>query len=271
MKPVVLVRVHDRMRDLELCLQVIRDTWKRRRWPVIVVSNGLARGIRVPESVRAAADEVVELEENPGHMGGNAQLLREGLRRVPGDATHVVLLEADTWLMDDALVERYARRLDAEDAVWASAAWHERWQSLAVDFAVVRADFLRAEPAVAEFTAHPESHVAGLIRSRGRRYLLISELMPVHIPKLMRRFWNPSGGRFREFPEGPMVTHHVEDLAGGHEEKMARANAAAGRRIFAIRTPDDPEAERRRIRRIRRLARLTPRSSWWRRRAPRPV
>jgi hypothetical protein len=261
----VLVRVHHRMADLEICVRTIRRRWTDRAYEVLVVSNGTAVGIPVPDAVRRDAD-VVEVAANPGHLAGNALLLREGLSRLSGRTTHVVLLEADTWLFSDLLVSRYLERMTGEGAVWASAAWLDRYDSLALDFAVADIAFLREHPRIFAFDQHPESHVAEVLDQVGGRYLWIEELMPVHVPRILRRLIPDGKGRFRSFPEGPMVTHHVEDLPGGLLQKMQEANIATGRMEFDVAMNVDPARARQKLVRLRRLARLAPRSAWVRRR-----
>jgi len=265
MKIAVLVRTHHRMQDLEVGLAAIRRHWSRHDYHVLVVSNGLAAGIEVPPGVRESGAEVVELSENPGHLRGNSQLLREGLRRLPREAEHVVLLEADTWLFSDRLVDLALERMARDRAVWASATWLDRYHSVAVDFAVADARYLREHPEILDFERHPETRIASGILRHGARYVPLPELMPVHVPRFVRSVLPAQGGRFRSFPDGPMVTHHIEDLPGGLQEKLAEANYTIGAREFDVPMEKDPVRERHRRRRILALARLSPRSAWFRR------
>ena len=264
MRAEVLIRVFDRTADLEICVECIRRLWTRGDYEILVISNGESSGHPVPDSVRKVA-RVISLPENAGHREGNSQLLREGVARLSERAEYVVLLEADTWLLDDALIETVTRRMRERDWVWASAEWEGRYHSLALDFAVVSADLIRREPGLLEFGPYPESEVANFLRGKGLGYGHIPELMPVHVPKAMRRFHTEHGGRFRAFPEGPMVTHHVEDLAGGIEEKKRIANRAAGRAVFDVRDAGDLGSERARLARLQAVARRVPRSDWFRR------
>src|SRR5258708_7460206 len=106
----VLLRVHDRMADLAVCVDLIRKYWTRDRYHLVVVSNGLSEGHLLPEVVRTAADHCVELAHNSGHLHGNAQLVLAGLPHIPAACRYTVLLEADTWVFSDELVQTYARR-----------------------------------------------------------------------------------------------------------------------------------------------------------------
>lgn len=257
----VVLRVHQRMEDLAILVDLISRHWTLPRH-LLVVSNGAAAGHRVPDSVIRAADRVVELDHNAGHIGGNAQLLQAAVPLIPGDCPVTLLLEADTWLFDDRMLRPYLDLLEAGRADWASAHWLDRWHSQALDLALVRSAVLRAHPELLEYTKHAECHVANRLDALGLVRLPIAELMPVHIPALMRRFWNRWGGRFRCFPEGPVVSHHTEDLPGGMARKLAEANRTLGREEFPGLPPEDWAAARRRIRRLRALARLVPRSAW---------
>jgi len=256
----VLVRVFDRMPDLELNLGIIRRHWTRHACRVIVVSNGLSAGHAVPAACRALADEVLELPYNAGHVEGASQLLQAGLPRLGPRAGHAVLIEADNWLFSDALIADYRERMRRRQAVWASAEWIERHHSLAVDFAIADIAFLQAHPQVLRFGRNAETHVCNTLHDLGARYLFIREGMPVHVPKSLRALHDPYGGRLRSFPRAAMVTHHVEDLPGGMAEKQAFANAVLGRREFEL--PGDPLALRRKLRAIEWLARVAPRSRW---------
>ncbi|MCB9473265.1 MAG: hypothetical protein H6678_05585 [Candidatus Delongbacteria bacterium] len=265
----VVIRVHDRMQDLETLVNIIGRHWTL---PVhrLVVSNGAAAGHRVPDSVRAQVEDLLELEHNAGHIGGNAQLLQAALPRIPAHCPFTLLIEADTWLFSDRLLRTYIERLRTEEAVWASALWQDRWRSLALDLALVRSEVLRAHPGILDFRTHAECHVANALEDLGLRWLPLDELMPVHIPSLLRRFWNQWGGRFRCFPEGPMVTHHAEDLPGGFADKLREANRCLGYEEFPVEGREDWQTARRRILRTRTLARLIPRSGWLSRPRRRP-
>jgi hypothetical protein len=231
----VIVRVHDRMADLEVCLEVLRRHWTRHDYRVIVVSNGRIRGFKVPPRVRGLAGQVVELAHNAGHLAGNSQLLREGVRHAGKDAEFAVLLEADTWVFSDRLVDRYLRRMRETGAVWASSEWYDRWHSLGLDLAIVRMDFLKGHPDLFDFTDRAEAHVCNVLRRVGARYLVMGECSPVHMPYFARVFLRPRDGhRVQAFSRVPMVTHHVERLAGGMEEKKAFANLILGRREFDV-------------------------------------
>ncbi|WP_157693542.1 hypothetical protein [Opitutus sp. GAS368] len=260
----VLLRVHDRMADLAVCVDLIRKYWNRDRYHLVVVSNGRPAGHRLPESVRAAADRCVELERNSGHLQGNAQLVQAGLGHIPAECRYTVLLEADTWVFSDALVQKYVRRLAAANAVWASAEWIEKRWSLGLDFAVVETAYLQGNPQTFNYTTDAESWVCHRLRAEGRRFIYITENMPVHQPKCLKFFGQRHGGRFRSFPRAGMVTHHLEDLPHGLETKQYLANVCLGRREFPLGDEPTIRREHRRLRMLMTLAACVPRSRWYR-------
>jgi len=264
----VLLRVHDRMADLAVCVELIRKYWKRDRYHLVVVSNGPAAGHTLPESVRAAADNCVELAHNSGHLVGNAQLLMAGIKHLPAECRYTVLLEADTWVFSDALVQKYVHRLAAENAVWASAEWIEKRWSLGLDFAVAETAYLQGNPEIFNFTTDAESWVCQHLRAGGEHFLYITEAMPVHQPKCLKFFGERHSGRFRSFPRAGMVTHHVEDLPHGLETKQYLANVCLGRREFPVGDARVIRREHRRLRMLMALAPFLPRSRWYRPKRP---
>jgi hypothetical protein len=264
----VLLRVHERMADLEVGLEIIRKHWHRGPYHVLVVSNGLSRRIPVPDGARRLADQVLELDDNPGHMRGTSQLLQAGIAAVPAHCRWTVLLEADTWIFDDAVLRRCMEQMERQRRVWASAIWVEKFYSLALDAAIVETAFARDHPTLFEFREPPgpEAWVHEELQRAGQQPLYIREHMPVHVPAAMRRFHNPFGGRFRTFVGARMVTHHVEDLPGGLLEKKRIANHVLGRREFDVPWDDDLPRRQRRLRLEESLRRWVPRSTWFRKR-----
>lgn len=260
----VLVRVYNRLADLAVCLEAIRTHWRLHRYHVVVLSNGRRDGYPLPAHLGSPVAVAVECDAGLGHVAGNSRLLLEGVRHIPGDCDYTVLLEADTWVHTDSVLDRYLGRMKTTGAVWASAEWVEKFQSLAVDFALVRSSFVRDHPDVFEFPAHAEYHVAKHLADRRVPFLHMREHMPVHVPRAMRMFYAGSRGRFRCFPAGAMVTHHVEDLPGGLAEKKRLANATLGRMEYAVAGHEWVRREHRKLVWLQRLARLAPRSAWFR-------
>jgi hypothetical protein len=264
----LLIRVHDRMSDLEVCVDVLHRHWRLDDCHVVVVSNGRARGAEIPETVRSRVHSVLEIEDNPGHFSGNAQLLQAGMHVVPDACMWTILLEADTWIFGDAVLRRYVDQLERENKVWASAVWVEKFYTLATDVAIVRTAFVREHPRLFQFVEPPgpEAWIHGYLRGVNQEPIYIREHMPVHIPALMRRFYNKYGGRFRTFSRARMVTHHIEDLEGGLDEKKRIANQLLGRMEFPVETPGDLAKRQRQLQLFETIRPWVPRSTWFRKR-----
>jgi len=221
------------MEDLALNIEVILSQWKRGVYPIYAAFNGHTAGIRLPETALTHA-KIIQVDDNPGHKGGALRLLLEGLTALPTECEFAVTLEADSWLLDDAIISKYLGIMKSESGiVWAAGNWVDKHHSLAVDFALVRLSFIREFHHLIAFTDHIESRLYTLIQSLGFKSLIIKEVNPTHIPKAMPLVLQASGRRRRAFPRGPMVTHHIEDLPGGMAEKRRIANRTAGKVIFA--------------------------------------
>lgn len=227
MKICVLIRVYNRLTDLYENLEVIRSCWNLNDYFVIVIANGKDSGFVLTEKTELI-DKLVYLDQNSGHLSGNSQLLLEGIKHIPQDCDFTVLLEADTWIFDDKIIDKYINLLQKNSAVWASSEWLEKYFSLGLDFAVVKTEILKAHPEIFRFEKHAESFVCNFLIRNKMKYIYIKEMMPVHIPKLMRHFYNPFGGRNRSFIKGKMTTHHLEDLKNGLEDKKKIANIMLG-------------------------------------------
>jgi len=252
------------MADLAVCIDAIRKHWKRDDYYLVVVSNGLSAGHALPASIRAAANHCVELPRNAGHLRGNSQLILAGLPHLPAACRYTVLLEADTWIFSDVLAQKYARRLETENAVWASAEWIEKRWSLGLDFAIAETAYLQRHPEMFNFTVDAESWVCNHLRAAHRRFLYIRENMPVHQPRCLKIFRQRHGGRFRSFPRAGMVTHHLEDLPHGLETKQYLANICLGRREFPVGDANIIRRKHRQLRALMMLATFLPRSRWYR-------
>ncbi len=231
----ILIRVYDRIEDLQNNLSIIRNTWLSHNYDIIVVGNGKADGYILPESINSLANNVIELEYNAGHLKGNSQLLLEGLANITlSNYDYVIILESDTWLYTDAIINKYVFLLDESDAVWASARWYDRFYSLATDFALIKSTFLKDNVNIFNFTIYPECYVCNYLMDRGLKYILINENMNVMVPSYIKTYPYAPKGRFYVFPKSKMVTHHIEDIKGGMNEKKYYFNVVAGRDFFKV-------------------------------------
>ncbi|MDR1706389.1 MAG: hypothetical protein LBR46_00120 [Prevotella sp.] len=237
MKVAVLIRVYDRIDDLKYNLRVISETWKSNDYYVIVVSNGKSNGFEVfPESL-PLIDKLVILQENAGHRKGNSQLLMEGGKYIPEDCQYTLILEADTWMYKDGIISKYIKQLSENtDTVWASADWYDKYYALATDFAIIKTDYIRTNLGIFDFELFPECHIANFLRDTDGKYMWIKENMPVHVPSYVKYKYpyvpNIKEGRFYVFPESKTVTHHIEFLKGGMEQKKGYFNILAGTDFF---------------------------------------
>lgn len=261
----VIVRVHDRMDDLGVLLGLIRHRWQRAPRQLVVVSNGMSAGIEVPRDARELADCVIEQDHNTGDCLGSLDLIESGLGVLDPSLDWVVLLEADTWVLDDAVVHRTIEHLAATRQRWASARWVEKRPSLALDFAIFARSLVRDARHLFRRSADDvdaEGLVARRLTQLGETPLLLQEAMPVHVPGFVRRLgFDRYQGRYRSFPGVPMLTHHVEDLPGGMNEKLRLANSVAGKALFPEVEAGTPQS--RIIRRsLAALRRWIPRGQW---------
>lgn len=234
-KIAVIIRLFNRVTDAAENIALIRRTWTRHDYQIIVVANGVAAGHTLLADARRDC-MYIELGENAGHIAGNAQLLKAGAKAIPADCDFTVILESDTWLMDDLLIDKYIGKLNAAaDRVWASANWVDKYHSFAVDFALIKTPFLRANPGLFDFAPEvtAECGIYNFLRDKRLTGLQIKELYPTHSPRALP--WGPEVYFRRRcaFPLGPMVTHHIEHVAGGIERKKIIANRTAGKMVFA--------------------------------------
>lgn len=234
MKVCILIRVYNRIEDLQYNLEIIRKTWSQHDYYVLVVSNGVNNGFTLPDEVYQLADRVIVLEENAGHLNGNSQLLLRGIQGIKiVDFEYVVILEADTWLYSDKLIDKYIKKLDDSEAVWASARWYDRFYSLATDLAIIKADFLNENIDIFNFRTYPECYVCNYLIHNGYSYVWIKENMNVQLPSYLKHFPYAPKGRFYSFPASRMVTHHIEDVVGGMVRKKKDFNVVAQNNFFS--------------------------------------
>lgn len=231
-KIAILIRVYDRIEDLKYNLQVIRDTWQVFDYYIIVISNGYPKGYEIADDSKALIDNLIVLEHNAGHKKGNSQLLLEGIKYIPSDCDYTIILEADTWIYQDKIVEKYVSSMDqSPNIVWSSADWYDKDYALATDFAIIRTDYIRKNPGLFDFELFPESHIANFLRDNNGQFQWITENMPVHVPSYISKYPyidDISNKRFYIFPKSKMVTHHVEFIKGGMAQKKRFFNIVTG-------------------------------------------
>lgn len=268
MKIAVLIRVYDRTEDLKYNLQIIRDTWKLNDYYIIVVSNGKSKGYEVDTGSLALIDKFVLLEHNAGHRKGNSQLLMEGVKSIPADCDFTLILEADTWLYGDVIISKYANLLaQSPNTVWASADWYDKYYALATDIALIKSEYIKANPGIFDFELFPECHMANFLRDTNKEFVWITENMPVHVPSYVKYAYpyvpNIKEGRFYVFPKSKMVTHHIEYLKGGMEQKKCYFNTVANFDYFSTNKVNNKSWGRFRMNFWRGLTQLMLKRSWY--------
>lgn len=235
MKIAVLIRVYNRIEDLKYNLQIIRDTWKENRYYIIVVSNGENKGYNIPDESLPLIDKLIILKDNAGHRKGNSQLLIEGSKYIPSDCEYTLILEADTWMYGDRIISKYIGILSqSKELVWASADWYDKVFALATDFAIVKSDYIKKNDQLFDFELFPECHIANTLRDTNAKFVWITENMPVHVPSYI--FGYPytikNERRFYTFLDSKIVTHHIEFLKKGIEQKKKHFNVVANTDYF---------------------------------------
>jgi hypothetical protein len=259
----IVIRVYDRIDDLEVNLDIIRNTWKKNNYYIIVTSNGKLNGYELTDKIYQNADYVLEINHNLGHLKGNSQLLLESIKFIPKECEYTVLLEADTWIYSDKLLDFYIQKLFIQNAIWASANWYDRFKSNATDFAIVNTNFLLQNDQLLNFTEYPECWVTNYLIDHNAKILYIRELMPVQIASYIKKLPYAPFGRFYVFPLGKMVTHHVEDLRGGIDEKKFFFNVIAGTTYFSTVMNKNKRVELFKIYLIHFISHLLIRRSWY--------
>jgi glycosyltransferase involved in cell wall biosynthesis len=262
-KVCVLIRVYNRVEDLKHCVDIIRDTWGSNEYYIIVVANGGQDGYIINDEASSKIDLILKIKNNTGHFSGNSQLLLAGLSHIPAGYDYSVILEADTWLHGDGLINKYMDQLKNSDAVWASAQFFRYVLNLATDFVIVKTDFIKAHPEVFQFDKTPEYYVANYLHDNRFPFIYINELMPINLPRYIKKYPFAPTGRFFIFPEGKMVTHHIESLKNGMEEKKFYFNVAAGLDYFKTSDKRSIATIRRGLKLAVMLTALIPYKGWF--------
>lgn len=261
-KVAILLRVFDRIIDLEYNLRIIRDTWISFNYHIIVTSNGREKGfVPSPESL-LLVDRFVEVSENSGHLTGNSELLLAGIEHIPSDCLFTLILEADTWVYGDEIIKKYVDKLQKNNAVYASSNWYDRFYSLATDFALIRTSYLKSNTNLLAFSSYPECHVAEFLVIDKQKYQYITENMPVHLPGYIKSFPFAPRGRFFIFPKSKMVTHHVELYQNGFKTKQRAFNVVAQRDYFTNEKVMFKGLRLLLVKAVRFFAQIIPRRSW---------
>ncbi len=265
-KIAILLRVYDRVDDLKYNLQIIKDTWNTFDYYVIVVTNGYSDGYIIAEDLNTDIDDLVILDHNSGHMKGSSQLLQEGRLHVPSDCDYTIILEADTWMYSDSIISKYIDILDnTPKTVWASADWYDKDYSLAVDMAIIKSKFIQDHAELFDIDIDPECYIANYLKSVDADFILIKENMPVHIPSYIPKYPyidDIENKRFYIFPKSKMVTHHIEFLKRGMDQKKLYFNIVSNTDYFTTKNSSKKRWQAFKIKFWIGISQLLPKKSW---------
>ena len=260
----VIIRVYDRTEDLDKNLKIISKLWTRHDYEVTVVFNGQSSGYTLSDYTTKTAHKIINLEKNAGHLKGNSQLILEALKNRDSKSDYTILLEADTWLMGDQLIDTYLSKMHASNSVWASSEWVEARWSVGVDFILIKSSFFEEHgKTLFTFETRPEMSICETLLQQKYPFLYIKECMPVHRPSFIKSIYNADGGRVRLFPRAKMLTHHIENLENGMPEKLYLADVCYSKPFFTTTAPFQLYLHHKGYRLLELLMRLTPRSTWF--------
>ena len=264
----IIIRTYSRIMDTEALIHLIKTRWTRLSYTIFVAHNGEKDGHHVTDFIKSNA-VYVSVDENKGHIGGAKSLVQAGFKAASslGGFTHYIFIESDFWLLDDTLIENLIKKMTAQNTPIATTIWVENRHSLAVDFFIVKSEFMHTQPALLDWDDHPERYISKILSESD--VSVIEELRPVHLPRLLKKINFPAtvvdGGRFRIFAHAPAITHHVETLGPSPQKGMAikkgLANALVEESIF----PDAEPVVLPRSLIWQKLSRYVPQSSWYRR------
>lgn len=261
----VLIRTYSRILDTEALIYIIKTKWIKHNYTVFVVHNGENDGYAATNYIKENS-HYIGVKENTGHRSGAASLVKEGFNvlKTWQNFSHYIFIESDFWLLDDNLIDNYLEKMDKNKTKIAAAIWVEKIRSVAVDFFIMDADYLKKNSQLLDWDNHAEQYFAKHIPHED--LTVIEELRPTHLPKLAR-FLNLSvqlvdGGRFRIFPKAIALTHHIETLASDKNKaiqiKKGLANSLAKTEIFPA-TPNVPVPQKLCI---QYFSKFIP-QSWW--------
>ncbi len=235
----ILIRTYSRISDTEALIHIIKTKWPKHNYTIFVVHNGENDGYLATEYIKKNS-YYIQVKENTGHRTGAASLVKEGFNvlKTQENFSHYIFIESDFWLLNDNLIDNYLRKTDKNKTKIAATIWVEKIRSIAVDFFIADAEYLKKNSQLLDWDNHAEQYVAKHLPYE--ELTIIDELRPTHLPRLARclnlSIQLVDGGRFRIFPKAPALTHHIETLDPDKEKaiqiKKGLANSLAKTKIF---------------------------------------
>lgn len=265
-KVAVIIRVFSRIEDALGLIHIIRTQWKSHEYTLFVTHNGKESGFVFPEN---SLDDVnlIEVKENSGHRTGAKDLLLASFDYLDADFDFIAFIESDFWLLNEGLM---LEAIEANKDI-ASTIWVESRKSIAVDFFVVKPDFILKHKALFDWDVRsPETSFGQYLREHKAEMYIFQTLRPIHAPSSMRgslKFLpfgsSYEGGRFRLFEEAKVLSHHVEELEKGIRTKRTLANKLAQKEIFSVEKVDTSYKLALFEKNIQKIARFFPQSAWF--------
>lgn len=261
------IRVFSRVDDLKEVIDIINTTWKANNYDIYVISNGESSGFKLPDSIHKEVYKVVSLNNNTGHQKGSSQLLQAFYDNIcfENNYDYSIILEADTWIYGDDIIDKYISIMKVKKAVYAGAQWYDNYCSLATDFAIIDNTFLKQNRDLFVFDDYAECHMANYLLERNIQYVYIRENTYPNLPGYLTSFRYPytNKGRFNCFPYSKTVTHHIEDLNGGIEEKKRLFNIVSQADYYNIKGSNNSFVELFLMKLFFNISRLLFRKSWY--------
>jgi len=145
----VVIYTYDRADDAKINMEIIRSTWATQKLlkdvPIVHVFNGNKEWW--PEKY---LENDLVIVENTGHFSGCALQIDAGICHFKDnypEITHVVVLAADTWILEPAYLTNVIKEMSREDMFLASCGWvmpvqtSAYWRNAAVDYFVIDLKF----------------------------------------------------------------------------------------------------------------------------------
>ncbi len=232
----VIIRVFSRVQDTKCLVEIIKKKWTTHNYTLFVAFNGASAGHKLDDYVYENA-QVLEVNNNSGHRTGARDLVQNAYNHIKNDNNfdYLLFVESDFWLLDERLILEGIE----SDKDLATTIWIEQRSSLAVDFFLLKKQALATHTELLNWQDSPETDFRNAVRNAGLSVHVFNALRSIHAPSSMKKILKNSfkpcfyeGGRFRIFEKAKVVTHHIEDLESGLDEKKSIANSVLQEDFF---------------------------------------
>lgn len=125
LKITFLIYTYDRIDDAKINMEIINELWEK---------SGLFYSIKIVHSYNGKKEwypkkyleNVLIRRKNPGHFQGAAELIDSGMAKIHknfGDTDYVIVLAADTWLVNIKYVHRILQKMSKNNLYLATCPW----------------------------------------------------------------------------------------------------------------------------------------------------